>query len=98
MGNKFDHTRDYNDRYATQAEEEIRMYKLGTPVEIVSVDMHGLQGRDPHPPKHAAGRIGTIVSDPMHEYDADDDEPVITYYTIMIPGLGTFDFADYEVN
>lgn len=75
-----------------------RRYRLGTPVEVVSLDQHGLLGRDPTPPLAVEGRVGTIVNGPSYEYDADDAEPAITFYQVMVPGLGTYEFADYELN
>lgn len=73
------------------------MYKLDQAVEIISVDMNGLLGREPHPPKYAAGRMGTVISEPRYEFYG-DDEP-LTFYVVEVPSLNArYEFADYELN
>jgi hypothetical protein len=72
------------------------MYRPGTYVEIIHVDMNSLQGRDPHPPLQAAGKMGQICGPAIVEdYDPDD---LLILFPVYVPGLGVFEFAIDELN
>jgi hypothetical protein len=64
-------------------------------VLVTGIDTMGLQGREVEPPAECKGQVGYVV-----EYlDTEDayDEP-ISFYNVLVPGLGIFTFADYELH
>lgn len=58
--------------------------------KIASVDMNGLQGRQPHPGPEDKGRIGKVLS---REQDAGN-----AFYRVELSPTEVFVFADYELD
>jgi hypothetical protein len=80
-----------------------------TPVRVVTVDLHGLSGRDPHPTEAEIGRVGQVVGNRV--CDVDDagvdladvpagtvvGEDCLIVYDVELEGGGRFVFAEYEL-